>query len=350
MIDRKLQLHFLLVLLVGVLVLSFFIIKPFALTIVLAAIFAIILQPLYIKIAEIMPTKKGIASFLTVFCAAICLLLPFSLIATQIFRESVGLYESISQADSGKNYVVAFLDGIALFSENFIPGTGSFFTAFSNNLDAHLKQILSWIIDHLGVALSGVSFWLLDLFIFFIALYYLIRDGGGLLKTLIRISPLDKEDMKSIFARLNQAVSSVIKGNLLIAALQGSLTAFGFWVFGVPNSLLWGTLALMTSLIPGVGTGVIILPGIIYLIITGHLFSAIGLTLWGVLIVGLVDNLLRPKLVGDALQVHPLLILLSIIGGLFLFGPVGLFLGPIVMSLLFAFIHTYGEIMEKTRE
>lgn len=329
--------------------LTFFIVQPFILTIILASIFAIVLQPLYKKILETIPEQKSIASLTTVILTCVCLLIPFLFISTQIFKESVALYGTVTNGGNEKNLIISTIDGAGLVFENLLPGAGEYFAAFSNNLGEYTKQGLEWLIAHLGVVVSGFSLWLLDVFIFFIALYYLIRDGGGSLKVIAKLSPLDKEDMKIIFKRLELAVNSVIKGNLLIAFLQGTFLAIGFALFGVPNALLWGTVAVMTALIPGVGTGLVILPGIIYLFIVSNLFGAIGLIIWGALIVGLIDNLLRPKLVGDALSLHPLLILLSILGGLFLFGSIGLFLGPIVMSLLFAFIDTYVDSMKKIK-
>jgi predicted PurR-regulated permease PerM len=278
------------------------------------------------------------------------MLIPLLLVTTQIFRESVDLYTSITQSNSGKNLIVSTIDNAGTMIDAMFPGTKTVVTTFSNNLDVYLKQGLAWIIDNLGVVVSGFSIWLLDIFIFFVALYYFLKDGASFTKSLIKISPLDKDDMKTIFKRIHLAVNSVIKGNFLIAIIQGALTAIGFGIFSVPNALLWGSVAVITALIPGVGTGMVLVPGILYLFITNNIVGTIGLTIWGIVIVGLVDNLLRPKLVGDALSLHPLFILLSIIGGLFLFGPIGLFLGPIVMSLLFAFMDTYGDIMEKIKE
>ncbi len=350
MTDRKLQLPFLLILLLGALVISFFIVKPFLLTIILAGIFAIVLQPLYKKILLTCNGHKTAASLLTVLITGIGLLVPFLLVSTQIFKESVDLYSSIAHDEGGKNVLVTTIDGIGLVFENFIPGAAHYFNAFSDNLGTYSKLGLAWIIDHLGVVLSGLSLWLLDFFIFFVSLYYLIRDGKGLLALLYLLSPLDKKDMKNIFEHLHLAINSVVKGNLLIALLQGTMTALGFGIFGVPNALLWGAVAVLTALIPGVGTGLIIIPGILYLMITGNMTGTLGLIIWGTVVVGLIDNLLRPKLVSNDLQLHPLLIFLSIIGALFLFGPIGLFLGPITMSLLFTFIHIYGDTMEKTKK
>ncbi len=347
MIDRKSQLHFLLTLLIGVLIVTFLIVKPFLLTIILSGIFAITLFPIYKKILHRIPEQKTFSSLLTVLVMVICLLVPLMFISTQIFKESVDLYSSVTKNGGSKNLMISTINGAGVVFENIIPGTGGTFDTFAENLDLYIKQGLSWIIDNLGVALSNVSVWLLDIFVFFVALYYLLRDGKDLLKAIRKLSPLDKNDMDIIFDRLHAAVNSVIRGNLLIAILQGILTAIGFTLFGVPNALLWGAVAMITALIPGVGTGLVLLPGILYLFINENIFGTVGLSVWGIVIVGLVDNLLRPKLVGDDLALHPLLVLLAIIGGLFLFGPTGLFLGPIIMSLLFAFIDTYGDIIKK---
>ncbi len=350
MVDRKLQLHFLLILLLSVFVLTFFIIKPFILTVILAGIFSIVVQPLHKKILATCHGQKTITSLITVIITFFCLLIPFFIISTQVFKESVDLYGSVVRSEGSKNFIISTIDGIGLVIDTFMPGTGEYFARFSNNLDTYTKEGLTWIIGHLGVVLTGLSVWLLDIFIFVVSLYYLIRDGKGFLRILHRLSPLSTKDMDNIFDHLHIAVNSVIRGNILIALLQGTMTAIGFVIFGVPNALLWGSVAVLTALIPGVGTGLVIVPGILYLVVVGKAYAAIGLIAWGTVIVGLIDNLLRPKLVGNALSIHPLLIFLSIIGGLFLFGPIGLFLGPITMSLLFAFINIYGDMMEKTKK
>jgi predicted PurR-regulated permease PerM len=315
----------------------------------MAALFAITLYPIHKKILHIFHKQKTLSAMVTVLGAIVCMIIPLILVTTQIFKESIDLYNSVIGGNGTKNYVMSAINGTERVFDTIIPGAGDFFSSVSGNVDDYIKQALSWVIDNLGVVLSGVSVWILDLFIFFVALYYFLRDGDQLLKAIIKRSPLDASDMKIIFKRTHLAVNSVIKGNVSIALIQGALVAIGFGIFLIPNALLWGAVAVLTALIPGVGTGVIILPGILYLFINENLIGTIGLTVWGVVVVGLVDNLLRPKLVGDAMSLHPLFILLSILGGLFLFGPIGLFLGPIVISLVFAFIDTYSDLVSKTK-
>jgi predicted PurR-regulated permease PerM len=293
--------------------------------------------------------RKMLASLATLLITVVCILVPLLIVTTQIFQESVQLYSYVVGGEGSKNLIISTLETFSKISEKFIPGTGNFFVTVSNNLDMYIKQGLAWIVQHLGAVLSGLSLWLVDLFIFFVCLYYLLRDGHQAVAAMLRVVPLDKEDAVVIVKRLHTAINSVLKGSLLIALLQGILTAVGFGIFGVPSALLWGMVTIVTSLIPGVGTGLIIFPGALYLFVAGNVAAGVGLVIWSVVIVGLVDNLLRPKLVGGALELHPLLILLSVVGGIMFFGPAGLFLGPIIISLFSAFITVYEDIVRRVK-
>lgn len=341
MISHKIQLEFTLILLTGGLILFFFVLKPFLATLVLATMFAVIFYPLYRRILKRVGNREAIASLITVLLSGICILIPLTFLGTQVFHESVQLYGSLTQEDNKQNTVVALINSAGQTFENFLPGTGNSFTSLSNNIDIYIKQGLEWFINHLDVALSSASTLVLDLFIFFISFYYLLIDGNRLKQIIIKLSPLDDDEDEIIFKRLGLAVDSVIKGNLLIAFLQGILATIGFTIFGVPNSILWGTVTIITALVPYFGSSLVLIPGVIYLFIIGSSLPAIGLMLWGIFVVGLIDNILGPKLIGHGLKLHPLLVLLSVLGGIALFGPIGIFIGPLTMSLLFAFISIY---------
>lgn len=344
MIDRKLQLHFLLILLAGALYLSFLIFRPFLTPLVLAAVFAVVLHPLYRGLVSRLGNWESVAALLTVLISVVLILIPLVFLGTQIVREAGQLYGSIAAGDSGANFVAATIQNIGHAIGDFSPAAGNFFTGFSADVDIYLKQGLEWLIQHLGAALSGITALFLNFFIFFIALYYLLRDGVRLKRALIVLSPLEDTDDEMIFGRLETAVNSVIKGSLTIALVQGVLTAIGFAIFGVPNAILWGTIAAVASLIPGFGTALVLVPAVLYLFATGDIIPAIGLLAWGTLGVGLIDNFLGPRLVSKSTHLHPLLILLSVLGGLVYFGPIGIFLGPLILSLLFAFIAIYSYL------
>ena len=173
------------------------------------------------------------------------------------------------------------------------------------------------------------------------ALFYLLRDGRKLKNDIVMLSPLADNYDEKIFLKLRQAIRSIVLGSLVVGLVQGILTGIGFYLFGVPNPALWGSFAVIAALIPGIGTSLVIVPGIIYLFfVTSHL-QALGMFIWGLVAVGLVDNFLGPMLVNRGVRVHPFLILLSVIGGLAYFGPIGFIAGPLVVALLVALLEIY---------
>lgn len=342
MLQHKVQLQFLLVLLVGGILLSFFILSPFLASVTLAAIFAVVLNPLYERLLKVFGNRKAISALSTVIITILCILAPLAILGTQIFKEALQVYGSITEVNSTQNMLVTVINSLGKIAEDFLPGSGFFFNNLSTNVDIYVKQGFTWLINHFGTAVSSASSLLLSFFIFLISFYYLLIDGLKLKQEIIKLSPLDDSDDKVVFDRLKSAVDSVVKGSLLIALIQGVLTAVGFTLFGVPNAVLWGTLTMIAALIPGIGTALVLFPAVLYLFIVGSTLSALGLIAWGLFAVGLIDNMLYPKLVGRELKMHPLIVLLSVLGGLAFFGPIGIFLGPITISLLFAFIYIYS--------
>ena len=339
-------LYFLLALLIGAVALSYFIFEPFLTPLILAAVFAVVLQPLYLHVASFIPRWPSLASFVTVIITIVGILVPLSLVGTQIGIESRDLYLQLSDRETRTQIqsVVASLDDMV--SDRF-PAARGFSNDLSANLSTYAQTALQWLIQHVGTAASSAASVVLKFFLFFIALYYLLRDGVRLKEKLIELSPLKDTYDESIFDKLELAVNSVIRGNLSIALIQGVLTGIGFTIFGVPNSVLWGTVAAIAALIPGLGTGLVFVPTILFMYFAGDTTAAIGLAVWGVLAVGLIDNFLGPQLIGRGVNLHPLLVLLSVLGGLSFFGPIGIFLGPLSLSLLFAFLSIYSEISKR---
>ena len=340
--NQKPQFYFLLIILAITFVLSFYILRPFLFAFTLAIVFAVLFQPLYRKILKYSFRRETLAAFLTTVIILILIVTPLVALVAQIFKEAKNLYITLAMG-GGKDVILNSLNSlVAQFYERF-PGLPE----FSINFEQYLKQGLSWILSHLGAVFSNLANMVATAFLFLISLYYLLKDGVKLRKKVIDLSPLNDVNDEMIINKLESAMSSVIKGNFLIALIQGTMTAVGFAIFGVPNFILWGTVAAVTSLIPTLGTSLVFVPTIILLFISGQYFSAVGLLIWGALAVGLIDNLLGPKLIGRGMQLHPLLILLSVLGGIIYFGPIGLLLGPIILSLLFALLDIYYHIINK---
>ncbi|MFA5841576.1 MAG: AI-2E family transporter [Candidatus Paceibacterota bacterium] len=338
----KLQSYFLFAVLAIVFVLTFFIFRPFLAPLILAIVFAVVSQPFYRIVLRTVGGRLGIAAFFTTITIIACLLIPLTFLGTQILNESRGLY--LSLADGSAKYILdAVTSAFSVVLDKIMPGTSDSLPDISSSFDTYAKQGLEWIIHNLGGALSSVTDLLLGMLIFFVALYYFLRDGEQFKKTLFTLSPLAISDDEDVSRKMEMAVNSVIKGSLSVALVQGILTAVGFALFGVPNSVLWGTVAAVAALIPAIGTALVIIPGIIFLFLTGSVGASIGLFLWGLIAVGLIDNFLSARLMGRGMQLHPLLVLLSVLGGIGFFGAIGLFLGPLTLSLLFAFLSIYSS-------
>ncbi len=341
MSNQKPQLYFLLAILTGVFVLTFFIFRPFLYAFILATVFAVVFQPLHQKILYLARNRQGLAAFSTTIAIVVFILTPLVFLGIQILGEAQQLYSSLTDGGGKETILNIFRDLIENF-QRFFPVMGE----FSINIDQYLKGGLSWLLRNLGAIFSNFAQLLVSFFIFLVALYYLLKDGPKLKKTFVALSPLTDTDDDTILKKLELAIDSVIKGNLAIAFIQGLLTAAGFAIFGVPNAVLWGTVTAIAALIPGIGTALILIPAITFLFLSGNTLSALGLLVWGIIAVGLIDNFLGPKLVGRGTQLHPLTILLSVIGGIGFFGPIGFLLGPLTLSLFFALLSIYSSLVK----
>lgn len=339
---QRSELYFLLILLTGVFILAFFIFKPFLFALILAIVFTTVFQPLHRKILVTTQERRGLAAFLATVAVLVVVIVPLIFLGIQIFQEATGLYSSLTLNGGVTGFsrdISAIIQNLTRFSP--VP------MEISLDINQYLKQGLSWLLQHLGPLFVNVAQAMMGVFIFLIALYYLFKDGRKLKTAIIALSPLQDIHDETIFNKLTLAINSVIRGNLAVALIQGTLTAMGFAIFGVPNATLWGSVAAITALIPGIGTALVLFPAILYLYFNGETTSAIGLLLWGITAVGLVDNFLGPKLVERGMRLHPFLILLSILGGMGFFGPLGFLLGPLVLSLLFALLEIYSTIKKE---
>ncbi|MEK7150625.1 MAG: AI-2E family transporter [Patescibacteria group bacterium] len=343
MSEHKQELYFLLVALFGTFILAFWIFQPFLYALVLAMVFATVFQPLYKKVVKYTRGNRGLSALITVLAAVVLIFTPVVFLGMQVFKEAQQLYASLLEG-SGKDAVLNIFNIAQDIFQKYFPGAqeGSF------NIDQYLKQGLSWLLQHLGFVFESLARIVISSLLFLIALYYLLKDGQKLKATIISLSPLSDADDEAVSQKLGLAVSSVMKGSLLIALIQGMLTSIGFAIFGIQNVVLWGSVAAVAALIPGVGTSLVIGPAILYLFLKGDIVSGAGLTVWGIVAVGLIDNFLGPKLVGRGMKLHPLIVLLSVLGGIGFFGPIGFLLGPLVMSLFFALLDIYSSLM--TRE
>jgi len=341
-----LQLIFFLGLVVCTLVLNFFIFLPYVSIVFLAGIIAIIFEPMHTKILAFCIGKKSLAALFSVLVVLIFILTPLSIFGVILFQESTAVYSKLS---SGESSILVLsnraIEHTQVFLERVVPQF-SFDIRSRLDLETYAGKIVGWLSNNLAGFFGGVLKGVIGFFLMILALFYFFRDGRRLLSSLVDLSPLFNSYDVKIITKLKTAINSVIRGQLMIAVIQGILTGIGFAIFGVPSPFMWAAVAAVASLVPTLGTSLVLIPAVVFLFFTGHIAAMIGLIIWGVAAVGLVDNLLGPILIERGLKIHPFIILLSVLGGIALFGPVGFIAGPVALSLLFALLDIYPIIIK----
>ena len=323
-----------------VLALSCYILLPYAATIAVAAVLAVTVYPLHRRLMRHVPIE-ALAAGLTLLAIIVAVVFPILIIGSLIIAEAQEVNTALRQGGTG---ALSIQEVIAPLKERIvrvIPEAANF------NFDALLGEGITWLSHRIGGIFANTASAVLSLLVGLIALYYFIKDGARFAQAVVALSPLDDAYDREIQHKLRLAVRSVITGTLFIALIQATMVGVGFWIFGVPNPVLWGTVGLFSALIPGVGTALVIAPAVLYLFFVGSFGASIGLLIWGVLAVGLIDNFLGPKLLGRGTAIHPLFILLSVLGGLSVFGATGFLLGPLVLSLLLVLAHIYTMLIGK---
>lgn len=327
MLPKAISFYFLLAFLAGMFTVAFFIFKPFFAPIVLAAVFAVAFQKPYKKIKEAVRGKAGVAAIITTVIVLALIVVPLTLLGTQMATEAGQVYRSFAESGASGT-VFDSVRGLLGDTMPFDAGT-------------YMKDALAYIASNVGTVVSGVAKFFVDIVLFVMALYYFLKDGASFRRAFISLSPLMDEDDEEIARMLARAVNSIVAGRLLMALVQGLLAMAGFLAFGIPNAVLWGSVTVVTALIPGIGTALTVAPAVAYLFLQGSSAMAAGLFVYGVGVVGLADNILGPRLISRGVSLHPFVILLSVLGGIALFGPTGFILGPLAISLLYTLLNAY---------
>ncbi len=324
----------------GIAILAFAIMSPFILPLFLGMVFAVLCQPIYQHLLTMLKGSRSFAALLTVLLVLVLVLIPLMLVCILLFQEVRDLYVQMTQGN-GSALLKHFSSGLEVAVKEFVPGFD-----FHVDLLSYVQGALRWVGQHLSAFFSGILSFLFNVILIVVTMFFLYRDGHRLHAFAIKWSPLADKYDESIIAKLQSAISSVVKGSLTTAAVQGILVGFGLTVFGVPNPILWGVVAMVAALVPVVGTAIVTLPAAFILYLTHHVGSAVGLALYAVFFVGLVDNILHPMFIKRGVDMHPFLILLSIFGGLSYFGPVGFLAGPIILAFFFTLLDMYPTIVK----
>jgi len=309
---------------------AFFIFRPFWIILVLGASLSVVLYPVF-KWLKKRHVPNSLSALLTLLFFIIVLCVPLFGIGTVVFNQSQDLYHSVVYSGNTIPFITAVGDKI----NHLLPSGVSF------NINEKVSAFVSFLASNIATIFSATVTLLFSFILLLLTIFYFLKDGEKWKETAIKLSPLRSEDGQKILERLSQTINGVIKGYVLIAIIQGTLMGVGLYLFHVPSPAIWGVIAGVASIIPPFGTAVVSVPAIIFLFLTLHTGLAIGLLVWAIVMVGTGDNLLKPYIVGNKINVPPFLILFSVLGGISLLGPVGLLIGPLTVSLLYTLTEIY---------
>ena len=335
---------FFLLLFVGVGFLFWKVLEPFLLVLMTAAIVAVIVTPIERHIRQWTGHPKIAAVIMLILVLAI-IVIPLATIALLAANQAVQI---IQDTVADPVWVQAF----DLYSLPIIKALPNVLVAQIATIDVAelLRSVATWIVRNIGTIFASSADIIFKTFIFFVSLYFFLVDREKIHAEILALSPLKDTIDESIAKRMVVTVRGVVVGSLIIALIQGFVAAIGLTIFGVPGPLIWAGLVVIAAQVPMLGTSVIMLPAVAFLALSGHVPQAIGLLIWSMVAVGLVDNMLQPLVVGGRTRMHALLILLSMLGGLSAFGPIGFIFGPTILAAFLVLLELYKSgILEKAR-
>jgi predicted PurR-regulated permease PerM len=336
--EHSVEIYFFLIIFAAVSALSFFMLLPFLGTLAIAAVFATLFYPLFLRLKRLLALPDSATAGLVLVIVVLLVLLPLGVLGYLVFLEARDVLSVLELNGVGGSHVKGLLAQAEFYIEQYVPD-------FNFNIREYAGEVVGTLSASLGSIFARAAEALLAVFLGLIAFFYFLKDGKRLSQSVITYSPLRDDHDEEILGRLTVTVNSVVKGTLLVALIQGVIAGVGLALFGVPNPVLLGMLAGIAALVPAVGTAVVVAPAVLYLFFFGSPSMALGLLVWGVFAVGLIDNLIGPHLMGRGTHIHPLFVLLSVLGGLALFGPMGFLLGPIALSLLTVLFEIYGLLI-----
>lgn len=298
---------------------------PFLPALTWAMALAILLTPLQQRLEKKLG-KPNVAAMLCVLLAALLVVIPAIFIASQLISEA---------ATSAKMLNSCFVSGQWRDSVDAHPQLALIanWIALQFNVPGLINSASAWLTSTAATLLQGSVRELVTLVMTFYLLFYFLRDRGEALAGLRTLSPLAEADMDSMYADVADTVHATLYGTLAVAMVQGTLGGLMFWWLGLPVPLLWGMVMALLAVIPVLGAFIIWIPAALFLLLTGKVGQALILTTWGAIVVGGIDNLLYPILVGSRLKIHTVFAFISLVGGVMVFGPSGLVLGPLIFAV-----------------
>ncbi len=333
-------------------IISLIIVLPFLATVVTGAILAFVFHPLYERLRRIF-RFKSLSALITAILILLIVAVPFVFVVKNVTSQSHYFYLRTKQQLFGGELIES-----SCYEKNFVCNTVKDINEVLRDenikmyLIDRLNEFLGFVTNKISNILFSLPRIILHLFVVLFTIYYMLKDGKEFVQRIAKVAPLKVHHQDQIIKQFGDVTYAIIYGSFIVALVQGALGAFGFWIFGVNNFLLWAVVMTFFALIPFVGTWVVWMPASIFLLLSGYLqgevgllWRGVGLFFYGLLIISTIDNFLKPLIVAGRSDVHPLVVIVGILGGIFTFGISGLLIGPIILALF----HTLLKIYEREK-
>jgi predicted PurR-regulated permease PerM len=330
--------------------LCWLIIVPFIEVILWAAVLAIIAFPYHMRLRA-RGFRPWLAALITTLGVVVVVLVPVLVILTLVAAQ---IPDAIDQVQK-----------LIIAAKGWMAPDGAIYKwvdprydldwlqdpeAVKSRTAALLSPLTARAAQLAGAAIGSLAGTAVQICFALFTLFYFLRDTREIGTSIMDLLPLEKEQSKNVFKRCREIIDASVQGVIVIAGIQGALGAIGFWALGVPSAILWGVVMFILSMIPALGAFLVWVPAAIFLFATGAWIKGILLVIWGGVVIGSVDNFLRPKLVGQKTGMHDLVIFFSVLGGLQAFGILGLFLGPVVVAVALSITEVFKEVSQNWRE
>jgi len=332
-VRKKLNIGFLLALAAIALYLSYMVLEPFLQPVMVAVVLAVSFHPLH-RWLERRLGRPGLAAAFSLLIVVAVVLTPVTIMATAVGRELAWLTNTLTKQslESGglRHLAGDWLDSAVAWVSRYVDVSSVNFHARATE---QLQKLSGALLAKAGGLLGNLGSFVMKALLVLFTLYFLFREGKAMRDAACRHLPLDQAQLQRLFDGISETIQASMYGMMAVALAQAVLVGMAFWVLGVPGPILWATVTVFASLIPVVGTALVWAPAALWLwLAAGSWVKALILVGWGAGVVGMVDNILRPYVMSGRVQMHPLILLLSLLGGAQAFGLIGLFAGPVIVA------------------
>lgn len=341
--QQSLQNRFFLLLLSILTVTFLLFLVPFWGAIFWAVAIAIIFFPLQVWLTEHLGGYRTIAAAITLTCSILIVMVPVALVVIEIVQEATKLYQAFEEGDTDPASIYQNIADKFPFIPELLNRIGVDTSNLGERLGSFISSSSQYIAEEAFKLGRGTTSFIISLGVMLYLAFFLLRDGSYISRTLLQAIPMQKERADKLSTRFIEVTRATVKGTIIVAVIEGALGGLLFAVLGIPAAVLWGVVMGLLSLIPALGSILVWGPAAFYLFANGDIAQGVIMLTFGGIVVGPVDNILRPYLVGRDIRLPDYVILLAILGGIVMLGVNGLVVGPILAALCFTFWHIFMQ-------